>query len=58
MGLQAANPIKTLQTQTYFNRSVNACLQNDPKDSIDKIREQSGSGGDINDKLDKFIDRV
>ncbi len=58
MGLQAANQIKTLQTQTYFNRSVNACVQYDPKDFIDKIREQSGNAGDINEKLDKFIDRV
>jgi len=29
-----------------------------PSDFIDKIKEQSGSGDAINDKMDKFIDRV
>jgi nucleoid DNA-binding protein len=44
-----------LQTQTYFNRSVNGCSQYNHKDFIDKIREQSG---DNDTKMDKFIDRV
>lgn len=35
MGLQAANQMQTLQTQTYFNRSVNACVQYMPSDFID-----------------------
>jgi len=29
-----------------------------PSDFIDKIKEQSGSGDAVNDKMDKFIDRV
>ena len=58
IGLQASNQIQSLTTQTYFNRSVNACVQYEPSDFIDKIKEQSGSGGAINEKLDKFIDRV
>ena len=58
MGLQAARAINTFQSQTYHRRSVNACVQNRPEDFIDKIRAQSTTGGDLNDKLDKFIDRV
>lgn len=50
--------MKGLNTQTYFNRSVNACVQYQPSDFIDKIREASGSGDAVNEKMDKFIDRV
>jgi hypothetical protein len=37
---------------------VNAAVQYRPDDFIDKIRQQSTTGGDLNEKLDKFIDRV
>ena len=39
MGLSAANQMKNLQTQTYYNRSVNACVQYDPNDFIGKLME-------------------
>lgn len=58
MGLQAARAINTFQSQTYHKRSVNACVQYRPEDFIDKIRAQSTTSGDLNEKLDKFIDRV
>jgi dynein intermediate chain 3, axonemal len=58
MGLQAARPINSFQSQTYHKRSVNAAVQYRPDDFIDKIRQQSTTGGDLNEKLDKFIDRV
>lgn len=38
MGLQAANQMQSLTTQTYFNRSVNACVQYEPSDFIDAIK--------------------
>lgn len=41
IGLQAANQIKSLTTQTYFNRSVNKYCQYDPNDFIDKMKEFS-----------------
>jgi len=37
---------------------VNAAVQYRPEDFIDKVRAQSTTGGDLNEKLDKFIDRV
>jgi WD40 repeat protein len=37
---------------------VNQAVQYRPEDFIDKIRQQSISSGDLNEKLDKFIDRV
>lgn len=58
MGLQAANQMENLQTQTYFNRSVNAAVQYMPSDFIDKIRGQTSGSEGLNEKLDKFIDRV
>jgi hypothetical protein len=58
MGLQAARSIHTYSSQTYHKRSVNACVQYRPEDFIDKIKQQSLSSGDLNEKLDKFIDRV
>jgi hypothetical protein len=33
-------------------------VQYRPEDFIDKIRAQSTTSGDLNEKLDKFIDRV
>lgn len=58
MGLQAARSIHTYSSQTYHRRSVNACVQYRPEDFIEKIKQQSISSGDVNEKLDKFIDRV
>ena len=37
IGLQAANKMVNLQTQTYFNRSVNAMCQYQPNDFIKEI---------------------
>ena len=37
---------------------MNQAVQYRPEDFIDKIRQQSISSGDLNEKLDKFIDRV
>jgi len=39
-------------------RSVNAAVQYRPEDFIEKIRQQSLTGGDLNEKLDSFINRV
>jgi hypothetical protein len=37
IGLQAAYEMKTFSSQTYFNRTVNACTMYDPKDFINKL---------------------
>lgn len=37
---------------------MNAAVQYRPEDFIEKIRQQSMSSGDLDQKLDKFIDRV
>ena len=58
IGLQAANKMKDLETQTYFSRLVNKCVQYDPNDFIKKMEEFSKADTHINEKLDKFIDRV
>ena len=58
MGLQAARQINSFQSQTYHKRSVNASVQYRPEDFIEKIRQQSMLSGDLDQKLDKFIDRI
>lgn len=58
MGLQAANQMKSLKTQTYFNRSVNASAQYEPKDFDELMKKRAQEDKASNDKLDKFIDRV
>lgn len=55
--MQAGNRILNTQTQTYYNRSVNASVQYDSKDFFNtKQFQQEGTG--LEEKLDKFIDRV
>ena len=58
IGLQAANKMQTLQTQTYYNRSVNAQVQYEASDFIDKMRAHTLEDSKMDEKLDKFIDRV
>lgn len=58
MGLQAARGIQSFRQNTYHRMSVNASVQYRPDDFIEAIRQQSLSQGDINEKLDRFINRV
>ena len=58
IGLQAANQKKNLQTQTYYNRSVNAMCQYQYSDFINEIKKSLDQDENINLKLDKFVDRV
>jgi len=58
MGLQAANQMCSLKTQTYFNRAVNACAQYDPQDFDARMKAMAKEDTSVNEKLDKFIDRV
>ena len=58
IGLQAANKMINLQTQTYFNRSVNAMCQYEPNDFIKEIQKSIDEDKDLIQKLDKFVDRV
>jgi len=59
IGLQAGNQMKTLTTQTYFRRAVNASIQYDPNDFINEMKEKfSKAESNTNEKMDKFIDRV
>jgi hypothetical protein len=41
IGLQAANKMLSFQSQTYFNRMVNAIVQYDPKDFISEMQKMS-----------------
>lgn len=58
IGLQAANKMVNLQTQTYFNRSVNAMCQYEPNDFIKEIQKSIDEDKEMNSKLDKFVERV
>ena len=67
IGLQAAHQMKRIQTQTYFGRSVNKAIQYDVTDFTkgeghradeQLTEEEYKAQQDMNDKLDKFIDRV
>ena len=58
IGLQAANKLVNLQTQTYFNRSVNAMCQYRYDDFISEIKKGVEQDENINQKLEKFCDRV
>ena len=59
--------MKGFQTQTYFGRSVNKGVQYDTNDfiastatrtDIEISEEDLKKQGELNEKLDKFIDRV
>ena len=50
--------MKRFQSQTYYNRMVNAIVQYDPKDFISEMQKISQQDTAISEKLDKFIDRV
>ena len=47
-----------LQTQTYYNRSVNAITDYDPQDFIGQTIEALKNDAKLGKKLDTFIDRV
>ena len=66
-GFQAALQMKRFQSQTYFGRSVNKGVQYETKDFIGSTEKQSDvilsdeqleEEKALNEKLDKFIDRV
>lgn len=50
--------MKNFQSQTYYNRKVNAIVQYDPEDFISEMQKISKEDTGISEKLDKFIDRV
>ena len=58
IGLQAANRMVNDQTQTYYNRSVNAITHYDAQDFIGKTQKALAGDTELGNKLDKFIDRV
>jgi len=58
MGLQAGNTMLNLRTQTYFERSVNSAAQYDPNDFMRGMQEAIKQDSRIDEKLDKFVDRV
>ena len=58
MGLQAANQMLRFQSQTYVNRMVNKAVLYDPNDFIDQMKNMSQQDTNMNEKLEKFIDRV
>ena len=47
-----------LQTQTYYNRSVNAITTYDPQDFIGQTIEALKNDTKLGKRLDAFIDRV
>ena len=47
-----------LQTQTYYNRSVNAICQYRYDDFISEIKKAFENDDQMDIKLDKFVDRV
>lgn len=58
IGLQAAHQMINLQTQTYYNRSVNAITSYDAQDFIGKTAEALQNDAKLAKRLDMFIDRV
>jgi len=58
IGLQAANRMITIQTQTYYNRSVNAITHYDAQDFIGQTNENLKNDAKLGKRLDAFIDRV
>lgn len=58
IGLQAANKMVNLQTQTYYNRSVNAMTLYQASDFINETSKALKDDAKLTQKLDKFIDRV
>ena len=58
IGLQAANPMINIQTQTYYNRSVNASTTYDAKDFYGQTAEALKNDTKLGKRLDAFIDRV
>ena len=58
IGLQAANRMINDQTQTYYNRSVNAITSYDAKDFIGETAEALKNDERLGKRLDAFIDRV
>ena len=59
--------MKRFQTQTYFGRSVNKGVQYDTNDFIGSTSQRTdielteaelAANAEVNEKLDKFIDRV
>lgn len=58
IGLQAANRMINLQTQTYYNRMVNASSTYDAQDFIGKTAEALKNDAKLGKRLDAFIDRV
>jgi len=58
IGLQAANPMINIQTQTYYNRNVNASTTYDAKDFYGEVAAGLAKDAKLNERLDKFIDRV
>ena len=58
IGLQAANKMINTQTQTYYNRSVNAITCYDAQDFIGQTAEALKNDNELHVRLDRFIDRV
>ena len=58
IGLQAARRMINTQTQTYYNRSVNAITSYDAQDFIGQTAEALKNDTKLGKKLDAFIDRV
>ena len=58
IGLQAANRMINIQTQTYYNRSVNAITHYDAQDFIGQTAEGFKNDAKLGKRLDAFIDRV
>ena len=58
IGLQAANKMINIQTQTYYNRAVNAIVQYDAQDFIGQTTDALKSDEKMSKRLDAFIDRV
>ena len=58
IGLQAAHRMVNIQTQTYYNRSVNAITSYDAQDFIGQTADALRNDKQLAKKLDNFIDRV
>jgi hypothetical protein len=50
--------MKTFNSQTYFNRTVNYASQYDPDDFIDEMNKASAADADLGKKIETFMDKV
>ena len=58
IGLQAARPMKTFNSQTYHNRSVNLSAEYNPKDFVSNLPDIDKNNVEEMVRMEKFFEKV